>query len=98
MPNVITRVREKEMQRVVHLQFLAADRYRIEEVLVGERRKCGEEYVPSAVPLLEQIRAGNVVTCVEFRIALAPWLLAIGSEEAGKSRFQISGDVPDDDR
>src|SRR5262249_47546917 len=48
--------------------------------------------------LFEQLRPSDVMTGLKLRIAMPPQLFAIRVQEIAEPRFEVAGDVPDDDR
>ena len=86
------------MQRFVNPKLFATNRHDAREIFICKRLERSKQRSPSRVPLFEQLRSSDVMTGLKLRIAMPPWLLPIRVQEIAEPRFEITGDVPDDDR
>ena len=95
LTNVIRDVRQRPMQRVVHLERLAADSDGLPKVVVRQSVERTEQHIPPAVPCVEQFLTRHRMYR-ELLVAVPPRFFAIRRQEIGESRSQVAAHVPDD--
>ena len=71
--------------------------YFTEQVLIGQASEFILQHAPASRPHFFEILP-VIVDCFEFRIPVPPGFFAVAVQEIGKSRYQVSADVLDQNR
>lgn len=88
---------QRAQESLVDPERNAPDGDRRGEIVVGQFRQRAEENLPPAFPLFGDLGQRHIARR-EFRITVAPRLLAVRGEQVGELGLQVAGQVPDDDR